>query len=328
VADAGLQADGGRRALSRSEPLYGQTATHFTLTLFLDDHPVDGRVIVDLAQQFLTDLLPPGVQPTLLHTRRSGLEARLNEGPFSERRWSAAVKKTLAGEYGVVSISVAHPQRAEQTAGLSCIVNPSRSGDARVYGRIDVHCSLPYLRALIAERGRTDTLLRLGIAAWRGAPGGAAYGYANVAFTPPRPMFGQPGWRPPGPSVLTSIAPPAERRHAVPVAYTGDVDGNLEALFRSGRGIKGAFWANFLAARHVRMAGGESELRAALAAFRLEPLSEGGVLVVATPTPLPEDAAETHQRFLTLARVLAPAFLSRAETPEIKRALLGYFSRD
>lgn len=327
MADAGLQADGSHRALTRSEPLYGQSVTHFTLKLFLDDHPVDGRVIVDLAQLFLSALLVPGARPVRLHTRRPGLTAKLNEGPFSDRRWADAVKKTLAGEYGVLDVAVEDPGRADLTASLLCIVNPSRATHARVYGRIELYCSLPYLRALVAEAGGVDAVLRLGVAAWRGAPGGAAYGYANVALTPSRPMFGQAGWQPPGPWLLTSIAPPAVRPHAIPVAYTGDVDGNLEALFRAGRGIKGAFWANFLAGRHVRTVGGEPALRARLGEARIERLGDDALLIVATPSPLPEDSEDNRRRFLDLSRALEPAFLSRAETPDIKRALLGYFAR-
>jgi hypothetical protein len=327
VADAGLQADGSRRALKRGEPLYGQTVTHFTLKLFLDDHPVEGRVIVDLAQLFLSDLLVPGARPVRLHTRRPGLTAKLNEGPFSERRWTDAMKKTLAGEYGVLDVAVEDPGRADRTAGLLCIVNPSRATHATVHGRIELSCSLPYLRALVAETAGVDAVLRLGGAAWRAAPGGAAYGYANVALTPSRPMFGQPGWQPPGPGLLTSIAPPAVRPHAIPVAYTGDVDGNLEALFRAGRGIKGAFWANFLAGRHVRLLGADSVLRARLGDARVEPLGDDGLLIVTTASPLPEDCEDNRRRFLDLSRVLEPAFISRAETPETKRALLGYFAR-
>ena len=68
MAHAGLQADGSRRALTKGEPLYGETVTHFTLRLFLDDHPVDGRVIVDLARKFLSDLLVPGARPARLDT--------------------------------------------------------------------------------------------------------------------------------------------------------------------------------------------------------------------------------------------------------------------
>lgn len=326
MAHARLQADGGRRALSQAEPLYGQTATHFALKLFLDDHPVDGRVIVDLAQMFLAAVVPDA-RPSRLHTGRPRLTANLNEGPFSARRGADAVNKTLAGDYGVIYLAVEDPTRPERTAWLSSIVNPPR-GTESVYGRIEIGCSLPYLRVLASEPGRVEALLRLGITAWRGAPRGAAYGYGNVAMTPSRPAFGQPGWRPPGPWVLTAMAPPAERPHPIPVAYTGDVDGNLEALWRAGRGIKGAFWANFLGARHVRMAGGEAAIRAALPSARIERLSDGGLLVVATPNPLPDDTDDNRRRYLDLARVLEPAFLSRAETPETKRPLLGYFARD
>jgi hypothetical protein len=327
VADAGVQADGSRRALTSGESLYGEQVTHFTLKLFLDDHPVDGRVIVGLAHTFLANLVLPGAEPVRLHTRRAGLSAKLNEGPFSERRWTETLKKTLAGENGVLHIAVEDPRRPEHTASLSSILNPGRTTDGPVYGQIELFCSLPYMRALLAGGSGVDAVLALGVAAWRGAAGGAAYGYANVARTPSRPMFGQPGWQPPGPGLLTAIAPPAVRPHPIPVAYTGDVDGNLDALFRSGRGIKGAFWANFLAGRHIRMVGGEESLRARLVEARIERLDADGLLVVATPSPLPEDSEDNRRRFLELSDALEPAFISRGETPPSKRALLGYFAR-
>lgn len=276
---------------------------------------------------FLADLMLPGVAPSRLWTRRPGLDAKLNDGPFSERRWAAAVPKLIAGEYGVLYIQAADPGRGERTAQLSIVVNPTTSGDAPVAAEIELGCSISYARELARAPERVDALLRIGVTAWTSLSAGALYGYANVAYRPRRAMFGQPGWRPPGFDVLASMAPPHTRPHPIPVAYLGDVDGNLAALYRAGRGIKGAFWANFLAGRHVRALGGEAALRASLPGVRIEPLEGGGVLVVATPSPLPDDSADNRRRFEMLTRVLEPAFLSRAETPENKRALLGHFCR-
>lgn len=125
-----------------------------------------------------------------------------------------------------------------------------------------------------------------------------------------------------------SIKAPAERPHPVPIASVGDVDLNLATLYCHGRGIKGAFWANYLAAGHVALAGGEPHLRAALAGMRVEPLAHGGLLVVATDSPLPEDTQDNRERFLRLHGALQPAFLSREETSANKRAMLGYFYRE
>jgi hypothetical protein len=64
-----------------------------------------------------------------------------------------------------------------------------------------------------------------------------------------------------------------------------------------------------------------------LPGLRIEPLDSGGALLVATPSPLPDDSADVRLRFETLTRALEPAFLSWAETPEHKRPLLGHFCR-
>jgi hypothetical protein len=122
---------------------------------------------------------------------------------------------------------------------------------------------------------------------------------------------------------------PEKRVHAIPVAYVGsDIDGNLASLFCRGRGVKGAFWANYLSAAHVALAGGEAQFRAAASGIRVAPLSHGGLLLVGADSPLPEDTEPNRERFLKLHAVLQPAFLSREETSANKRALLGYFYRE
>ena len=94
------------------------------------------------------------------------------------------------------------------------------------------------------------------------------------------------------------------------------------------RGIKGAFWANFLSAAYVDMAGGEALLKTRLNGMRVEPLGHGGLLVVATDSPLPEDTDDTRERFWRLDEALQPAFIAREQTSEMKRGMLGYFYRE
>jgi hypothetical protein len=122
--------------------------------------------------------------------------------------------------------------------------------------------------------------------------------------------------------------PPAERVHAVPIAYAGDIELNLSGLYPRGKGIKGAFWANFLSAAYVAMAGGEPALRAKVDGMRIERLNDGGLLIVATDNPLPEDTDDTRDRFLRLDEALQPAFISRDENAGNVRDKLGYFYRE
>ena len=112
------------------------------------------------------------------------------------------------------------------------------------------------------------------------------------------------------------------------MAYVGDIDLNLQQSYVKGRGIKGAFWANFLTADHVALAGGEAALRARLPDVRIEPLGRDGLLLVATNSPLPEDTEENRRRFLALDAALKPAFLSRDSASVVMRRMLGYFYRE
>ena len=129
--------------------------------------------------------------------------------------------------------------------------------------------------------------------------------------------------------ILSEKAAPDLRPHAIPVAYTGlNVDHNLESLYCGGRGIKGAFWANYLSNVYVDLAGGEQRLRDGLPGLRIEALRGGGLLIVAAESPLPQDTEENRQRFLSVHRLLQPVFISRNETSERKGRLLGYFYRE
>ena len=315
------------------ESLYDQPATSFSLRLFLKQETfVPGRLIEELARRFLADLVLPPCRPTWLWTKRAKDDAKLNTGDFSERRWKAAVKKIVGGEFSALTIFAANPDSPTQKILFSTLVNPVGSAgySTPLPGTIDVTCSVSYLRQLTASPAAIETLLRFGTAAWRGVQGGPAYGYGNLCFIPPRVPF-----NPDGPQDAEHRlpwdrdTPPAQRPHAIPVAWSGsDVDGNLERSFCAGKGIKGAFWANYLSEIYVRKAGGAEAIVASLPGIRIERLHDGGLLVVATESPLPKDSEENRQRFLAVHRVLQPAFVSRAEIAANKRALLGYFCRE
>jgi hypothetical protein len=315
------------------ESLYDQPAMYFTLRLFLKkDTFVPGRLIVELATTFLSDLVLPPCRPKWLWTKRAKDDAKLNTGDFSERRWDAAVKKTVSGEFSVLTIVAADPDSPAHKVTLSTHVNPLGPGgdSTSVRGTIEITCSLSYLRRLAASPEKIEALLRFGTAAWNGVPGGPAYGYANLGFIPPRVPFNphgdqQAGYQHP----WNRDTPPAQRPHAIPVAWIGsDVDGNLDHSFCAGEGIKGAFWANYLSDIYVTKAGGAQAIAASLPGTGIEALNHAGLLVVATENPLPEDSDQNRRRFLAVHRALQPAFLSRAQTSANKRALLGYFYRE
>ena len=305
--------------MDASESLYDQPATSFSLRLFLKQETlVPGRLVVQLARTFLEELVLPPCRPTWLWTKRAKDDAKLNTGDFSERRWNAALKKLVSGEFSALTVFAAHPESPTQQASFYAQVNPVGpvGTSSPLLGTIEFACSLSYLRQLAASAAKLEKLLQLGMAAWNGVQGGAAYGYGNLGFIPPRAPF------------AGHDTPPAQRPHAIPVAWTGaDVDGNLDRSFCAGKGIKGAFWANYLSEIYVRQAGGAELVRASLPGIRTETLHGGGLLVVATETPLPQDTEENRQRFLAVHRVLQPAYLSRAETAANKRALLSYFYR-
>jgi hypothetical protein len=312
------------------QTLYGQTATHLALRLFLRAQTdVSGDVVLDVAQTFVSSLVLPGCRLTSLDTKRPGIGPKLNMGEFSDRRWQAAVKKIAGGEYAVVGIKAQAMESPNEQMWLTTHVNPPGTSTERVAGTVEVMASVSYLRRLAAFPEKIDALVQLGVKAWNGIDGGPAYGYANVAISPPRAKF--PQWSAQGPGAplpWESMKAPAERGHAIPIAYVGDIDLNLASLYCSGRGIKGAFWANYLAAAHVALAGGEARLSAALEGMRMQSLGHGGLLVLATDSPIPADTPDSRERFLRLHAALQPAFLSREETSDNKRAMLGYFYRE
>jgi hypothetical protein len=313
------------------ETVYNQNASHFTLRFFIGpDTEVPGDLVVELAERFLSQLLFPGCRPVSLDTKRPGEGHALNMGEFSERRWKASVRKVRAGEYAVLGIKAHTPDFPQQKIWFNAHINPPGGDEFLVSGTIEVSCSLAYLRHLAVSTAMVDALLEFGRRTWNGIDGGPAYGFGNLAMTLARPRFDPLAPRPTGaPMPWDIIMPPAEPAHAVPIAYVGnDIDGNLAALYCNGRGIKGAFWANYLSAAHVRLAGGPDDLRAKLSGIRTEPLEHGGMLVVAANSPLPEDSADNQRRFQQIHEALRPAFLSWEETPEGKRPMLGYFYRE
>ena len=190
-------------------------------------------------------------------------------------------------------------------------------------------CSVSYLRHLAAAPDKVEALLGLAKRAWNGTPGGPAYGYGHLANSLPRSHFDITKPKPPGVTwPWEFIKPPVDRVHAVPIAYVGDIELNLSGLYAKDAGIKGAYWANFLSPTYVAMAGGEPALRTKLSGMRIERLEHGGLLIVASDSPLPEDSADTRDRFWRLHEALQPAFISREQTSENKRDMLGYFYRE
>ena len=311
------------------QTLYKQSATHFALPLYLrKETEVNGRLIADLAEMFLSTLLFPGTQLTGLWTKRAGMRAKLNMGEFTSSRWKAAQKKILNNEYAVVDIQAQTPDFPNQKIWFTAHVNPIDRDEFLTSGMWKVACSVSYLRHIAASPERVEALLQLVRSAWNGTPGGPAYGYGNLAMTLARPIF-NPLQEPPAPFPPPDVKLPTERVHAVPIAYVGnDIEGNLEASYVRDRGIKGAFWANFLSAPYVAMAGGEAILRTKLNGMRVESLHHGGLLIVATDSPLPEDTEDTRERFWRLDEALQPAFLAREQMSETMRGTLGYFYRE
>src|SRR5687768_12899422 len=162
------------------QTVYKQSATHFTLPLYLRaDTEIDGRVIADLAESFLSTLLFPGTQLTGLWTKRPSQGAKLNMGDFTSSRWKAAQKKILNNEYAVVHIMAHTPDFPNQKIWFDAHVNPIGGDEFLSSGRWNVKCSVSYLRHLAASPERVEALLELARSAWNRTPGGAAYGYGN-----------------------------------------------------------------------------------------------------------------------------------------------------
>lgn len=313
------------------QTLYNQDATHFVLSFYIrPEVSVPGAFMLELANTFLKDLLFPGCRPALLDTKLPGEGRELNMGDFSERRWNAAVKKLLGNQYAVLGIKAHTLDFPNQKIWLNVHVNPPGGDEFLDSETIAISCSVSYLRHIAASPQKIDALLQFGKRVWNGIERGPAYGFGNLAITLMRPPFDPFAPIPPGtPFPRPLMAPPGERVHAIPIAYGGtDIDGNLSQLYVKDRGIKGAFWTNYLSAAHVALAGGTEQLRGRMPGIRVEPLDHGGLMVVATDSPLPEDSDENRRRFTTVHGALQPAFLSREATTPMMRPLLGYFFRE
>ena len=251
-------------------------------------------------------------------------------GAFSDRRWKAAQKKIAAGHYGMLWIDAVSAERPRRTIRLTVNINPTGGAEVAIVGDVNLTCSLEYLEELAAWPMLVEALLQFGSAAWNAFGEDAAYGFASVATVPKVVPFM------PGVTQLKDFAkrlelagPPPNPPHPIPVAHTGErIDGNLQDIYCAGKGIKGAFWANWLTAQHVAMAGGEERLRAALPDARIDALATGGLRLVATPSPLPEDTEGNRERYRALYRALKPAFISRQDAGPGKQHLLGHFYRE
>ena len=310
------------------QSVYGQSATGFVLPLYLrKETQVEGRLILDLAEKFTSQLLFPSTRLNWLWTKRAADGAKLNIGDFTSARWNAAQKKFLNNQFGVLTLRAQTPDFPNQEIWFSAHVNPIGGGES-VAGKWEVRCSVPYLRHLAAAPEKVEALLQLGIQAWNGTPGGPAYGYGHLANSLPRARDIMKPKPPDAPWPWEFIKPPAQRVHAVPIAYTGDTELNLSALYVRNAGIKGAFWANFLSAPHITLTGGEAVLRQKLSDMRIERLEHGGLLVLATDSPLPEDTDATRERFWRLDQALQPAFISHEGLRDTFRDMLGYFYRE
>ena len=196
-----------------------------------------------------------------------------------------------------------------------------------ISGDIDVHCSIPYLRHLAGSPQKIEALLQFGKTTWNGIEAArlTATATSPIPLTASRCHGMDAGHR--LARQFRSARPPNARMRSRGVRR-GRREQSRRRCTATDRGIKGAFWANYSNAVHVGLAGGEQAVRAKLPGMRIDSLDYGGLMIVATDSPLPEDTVENRQRFLEVHAALQPAFLSREETPEGKRPLLGYFYRE
>ncbi len=96
--------------------LYNQEVTDFDLRIWIrPEVETDGSVVVTLAEEFMATLVLPGCQVTTLWTKRPDEDAKLNTGDFSDRRWTAAVKKLRSGEYHVLDLEARNPHWPPQS---------------------------------------------------------------------------------------------------------------------------------------------------------------------------------------------------------------------
>lgn len=295
---------------------YGTTeAEAFALRLFIaPEQCVPGAALGQILERFSDSLVLPGYALQTLYSRTPGVAIKPNTGPFSDRRWSQMLRRVREGEIGVIGCEVRDPPLRSGIA-LSIIANPEKSDGPHVCGSISVECDLSYLLALRSFQ-RVSDLISFGSAAWVSAGTGGVYGYANLGVGSAR--------RNARPWEVSRKATPIE--HPIPVALVGSsVDSDLCPWICKGAGIKGAFWSNFLNDGYLRRVGGINVLRQQLPAVRIEALGSGGLMVLASEDPIPEDTEPNRMLYMQLCRALRPAFIPRGELPEHLQYKLGQF---
>lgn len=101
----------------------------------------------------------------------------------------------------------------------------------------------------------------------------------------------------------------------IPVGDFFDV--NIQTDFHDH--VKGAFWANFLSKRHVNVLGGPEMVAQVAPCYRVERLSNGGLLMILSPSPVPENKDEEKVAYAKLREFLRPVTVSK--TPSIPPSL-------
>lgn len=94
-------------------------------------------------------------------------------------------------------------------------------------------------------------------------------------------------------------------------------DVNIDSQFQER--VKGAFWANFLNARHVEQIGGAQEVRQTAPCHQVAELGQGGLVLILSPNPVWQDEAKEASRYARLRQYLAPITVSTK--PSISPAL-------
>ena len=263
-----------------------------------------------LPRCFSSTLLFPGTRLTALHTKRPGEGARLNMGDFTSSRWKAAQKKILNGDYAVVTIEAETPDFPSQKIWFTSHVNPIGRDEFLVAGtwKVYVQRLVPAAPGCVARESRSPAGCRkasvernagrAGVRLWESGHHARA---ADVRSAHAQTARGSPSVGIHSSRRFERCMPCQSRMSATTSKETSSSSTSETAASRA------RFWANFLSAAHVAMAGGEAALETKLNGMRVEPLEHGGLLVVATDSPLPEDTDATRERFWRLDEALQPA---------------------
>ncbi len=198
--------------------------------------------MLELADTFLQRLLFRGSPPVSIWTKPPGIGKKISIAEFSDKRWETARKKIRTNANAVLRLEAKTADFPNQTIALYAHANPPGGSETIHTGTIAMTCSIPYLRHVSASRDMVDALIAFGVQVWNATK--PAYGFGNLAAIPKRAgiPFAREGC--PDRSRSSSRRPV----HPIPVAATGnDIDVNIDGLIVGGRGIKGAYWANYLA---------------------------------------------------------------------------------